>query len=50
MSGIELMCALKKENINAEVVLISAYRDFEAAREGIRYGAFGYYPQTISTR
>lgn len=42
MSGIELMCALKKENINAEVVLISAYRDFEAAREGIRYGAFRY--------
>lgn len=42
MSGIELIGALKEENIDAQVVLISAYRDFEAAREGIRYGACQY--------
>jgi len=42
MSGIELIGALKEEKIDAQVVLISAYRDFEAAREGIRYGACQY--------
>jgi two-component system response regulator YesN len=42
MTGIELIGAMKKEKCAAEIVLISAYRDFEAAREAIRFGACHY--------
>lgn len=42
MSGIQMIQALRSKKCSAEVVLISAYRDFEAAREAIQYGACHY--------
>ncbi|WP_252891512.1 response regulator transcription factor [Thermoclostridium stercorarium] len=42
MSGIELTASLKEHKIDSEIVFISAYRDFEAARKALQYGACQY--------
>jgi len=42
MSGVELTAFLKEQNIDSEIVFISAYRDFEAARKALEYGACQY--------
>ena len=50
ISGIELLSCLKKRNLDIEFVIVSAYSDFEVARDAITYGALGYIlkPLTIS--
>ena len=42
MSGIELLKAIRRENLCSCVILMSEYTDFAYAREGILYGAFDY--------
>lgn len=42
MSGVELTALLKEQNIESEIVFISAYRDFEAARKALEFGACQY--------
>lgn len=42
MSGVQLTAYLKENNIDSEIVFISAYRDFEAARKALEYGACQY--------
>ncbi|NLM10114.1 MAG: response regulator [Clostridiaceae bacterium] len=42
MSGVQLTASLKENNIDSEIVFISAYRDFEAARKALEYGACQY--------
>ena len=47
MDGIELLKKLKEIAPGCEVVFISAYRNFEYARNALRYGAFDYVPKPI---
>lgn len=47
MDGIELLKKLKELTPGCEVVFISAYRNFEYARNALRYGAFDYVPKPI---
>ena len=42
ISGIELLSILKKRQLDTEFVIVSAYSDFEVARDAITYGALGY--------
>lgn len=42
MDGLELTRKIKEKDADAEVVLLSAYRDFEYAQKGIEYGVTNY--------
>ena len=42
MDGLELAMKLKKKNPEVEVILLSAYRDFDYAQKGIQYGVSNY--------
>jgi two-component system response regulator YesN len=42
MNGLELISAIKQQKPEAVCVIISAYKDFEAARKAIQYQAAGY--------
>lgn len=42
MDGLELTRRMKEKNRDVEVILLSAYGDFEYAKKGIEYGVFGY--------
>ena len=42
ISGIELMKAARIMNVKAKFIIVSGYRDFEAACEAVRYNAFWY--------
>lgn len=42
MDGMELIRRIREENLPIEIILLSAYRDFEYAKEGIRYGVHDY--------
>ncbi len=42
MDGLELARELKKRNKDIEVILLSAYKDFEYAQKGIEYGVSNY--------
>lgn len=42
MDGLELTRKLKEKNKAAEVILLSAYGDFEYAKKGIEYGVSNY--------
>ena len=42
MNGIELIQALRKENINSEIVILSAYEDFETAQLALRMNVTDY--------
>lgn len=42
MDGIELIRKIREEQFPVEIILLSAYRDFEYAKEGIRYGVHDY--------
>jgi len=46
-SGLEMLETLRRNNINTEVIFISAYGKFEFAREAIHYGAFDYILKPI---
>lgn len=48
MDGIDLLKRIRKEGINVFVVLMSLYREFEYAREGLKYGAVDYIMKPIS--
>lgn len=47
MSGIDLLKAIRTENLCSCVILMSEYTDFAYAREGILYGAFDYIVKPI---
>lgn len=42
MDGLELAARLKEKNPDIVIVLLSAYQDFEYAKQGIRYGVMDY--------
>lgn len=42
MDGLELAMRLKKTNPNIIVILLSAYKDFDYAKQGIQYGVDSY--------
>ena len=42
MSGIDLLKAIRRENLCSCTILMSEYTDFAYAREGILHGAFDY--------
>lgn len=42
MDGIELVRRLRDTGRDTEVVFLSAHRDFEYAKEGLRYGVYDY--------
>lgn len=42
MDGMELIRRIREENLPIEIILLSAYRDFEYAKEGIRFGVHDY--------
>jgi len=48
VTGIELMNTLRKEEIKAEIVVISGYSEFEYALEAIKNGAFDYCLKPIN--
>lgn len=48
MDGIELINTLKKENIDAEFIITSAYSDFEYAKKAIVLGVTDYITKPIT--
>ena len=46
-SGLEMLETLRRNNINTEVIFITAYGKFEYAQEAIRYGVFDYILKPI---
>lgn len=48
MDGITLMKKMRKQEIPAEVILISGYEEFEYAREAIRLGVSDYLSKPIN--
>ena len=46
-SGTELIDRIRREGIEAELVIISAYRDFEVARNAIRQGVAEYLTKPL---
>jgi two-component system response regulator YesN len=47
MSGVEFLKELRAAGCRSEVVFISAYRNFDYAKEAVRYGAFDYLLKPI---
>lgn len=47
LDGIQLMDALRKEGIDAEIIIVSGYADFDYAKHAIQYGAFDYLLKQI---
>ena len=50
ISGLEMLETLRKNNINTEIIFITAYGKFEYAQEAIRYGAFDYILKPIDEK
>ncbi|MDO5378743.1 MAG: response regulator [Clostridia bacterium] len=48
MGGRQLIAACASEQIDVYMVIISAYSDFDAAREGIQYGVIDYLLKPVS--
>lgn len=48
MGGRQLIAACAKEHISVYMVIISAYSDFDAAREGIQYGVLDYLLKPVT--
>lgn len=42
MNGLELIKRIKEENHNIKIIILSAYGEFDYAREAIKLGVFGY--------
>jgi len=47
LDGIELMEAVRKEGIDAEVIVVSGYAEFDYAKQAILLGAFDYLLKQI---
>ena len=47
MDGLELLKAIREKDENIQVVILSAYSDFEYAREALTYGASDYLLKPI---
>lgn len=47
MSGVELAKYVYDMKLDIEVILVSAYADFEYAREAMRYNVFGYLLKVV---
>lgn len=47
LDGLELIRLLKEQNLRSEVIFISAYSNFEYARQAISLGAFDYITKPI---
>lgn len=47
MSGVDFLRELRSADSRSEVIFISAYRNFEYAKQAIRYGAFDYLLKPI---
>lgn len=48
--GLKLLESIRRRRHNVEVMLISAYRDFEYVRQGMRLGAFDYILKPLRER
>lgn len=48
MGGRQLIAACAEEHIDVYMVIISAYSDFDAAREGIQYGVLDYLLKPVT--
>lgn len=48
MDGLELLKAIREKDENTQVVILSAYSDFEYAREALTYGASDYLLKPIN--
>jgi len=47
LSGLEMLERIRKEQLQVEVIFISAHSRFEYAKEALRYGAFDYILKPI---
>ncbi|MGE5599092.1 MAG: response regulator, partial [Bacteroidota bacterium] len=47
MDGLEFMSRLKEEGIDAKVIVLSGYDEFDYAREALKYGALAYLLKPI---
>lgn len=47
MSGLELLRQLREDGYNGEAVIVSAYQEFNYAKEAFRYGVFDYCVKPI---
>lgn len=47
MDGIELLRQIRRNQLPVQVVFLSAYSDFEYARQGIQYGALDYLTKPV---
>ncbi|WP_314584916.1 response regulator [Paenibacillus terrigena] len=47
MDGLDVMRVLKEQNIHLKVIVLSAFREFEYARQAIDYGANGYLVKPV---
>ena len=50
MSGIDLLKAIRRENLCSCTILMSEYTDFAYAREGILHGAFDYIVKPLEEK
>lgn len=50
MDGIALLRAIRNRNINVFVVLISLYKEFDYAKEGLKFGAVDYIIKPIKSK
>lgn len=48
MSGIDLMCEIKRKGILSKIIVLSAYRDFEYAQQALKFGASEYILKPVS--
>lgn len=48
LNGLDLIRLLREQGVQAEVIFLSAYADFEYARKAISLGAFGYITKPIN--
>jgi len=46
-NGIELAKAIREQHLDTDIVFLSAYSDFEYARQGIFYGVFDYLVKPV---
>ena len=48
MNGIEMIAKLREANNNVQIVIISAYEEFEFAKAAVAYGVIGYITKPIT--
>lgn len=47
INGIDLLRRIRREQLPVQVIFLSAYSDFEYARQGIQYGALDYLTKPV---